>query len=196
MKTSLKSPFTGGAVELIETPAKIIFRKEENTYVEYTYRCVDTGRTFTTNELDTKSLRQVYDQYCRRHGIPTREEIRTIRERYGLSTTAMSAILGLGENQYRLYEEGTILSESAGKLIRLAQDKTNMLRLLEISRAALSPKEYERFLESIHSSAAPVRFMIDTTRFSDMVCLEQVSGKTVKLSYAEKGYYRKSSYAN
>lgn len=194
MIATIKSPFTGGQVELIEAPAKTIFRKEEYSYIEYTYRCVDTGRTFTTDELDTRSIQQVYEQYCAKHGIPNTQEIKEIRQRYGLSALAMSAILGLGENQYRLYEEGAIPSESKGKLIKLVADKNNMLNLLESSKALFSDNDYIRFSESIRKAAAPKTFVMDVMRYSENNCQEPTRGIILRIPFAKNNYYRKREY--
>ena len=149
IKANKKSPFTGGEVELCTEPVSTKFRKEPYSYTSYFYRCVDTGQVFTDNELDDRSLEMVYSQYRLRHGIPSREEIKAIREQYGLSALAMSRILGLGDNQYRLYEKGTIPSESAGKLINLASQKGNMLLLLQSSENAFKAKTYHRIYERV-----------------------------------------------
>ncbi len=149
MKTNKTSPFTGGPVELCSRSATTRFRGEPFTYTSYFYRCLDSGREYTDNELDDRSLEMVYSQYRLRHGIPSREEIKAIREQYGLSALAMSRILGLGDNQYRLYEKGTIPSESAGKLINLASQKGNMLLLLQSSENAFKAKTYHRIYERV-----------------------------------------------
>ena len=47
--------------------------------------------------------------------LPFTEEIRQIRNKYGLPATTMSEILGFGVNQYRLYETGEIPSETNGQ---------------------------------------------------------------------------------
>ena len=52
------------------------------------------------------------------HGFPFPDEIRALRELYGLSASKMSEILGLGANQYRLYENGEIPSEAIGKTLK------------------------------------------------------------------------------
>ena len=59
--------------------------------------------------LDTENMEQVYQQYRKRYGIPSAKEIMATRKRYGLSATRISEILGLGTNQYRLYESGEML---------------------------------------------------------------------------------------
>ena len=196
MKTNKKSPFTGGAVELCTEPASTRFRKEPYSYTSYFYRCVDTGRVFTDNELDDKSLAMVYDQYRQRHGIPSREEIKAIREQYGLSALAMSRILGLGDNQYRLYEEGTIPSESAGKLIKLARRRENMLALLESSRNAFTAKEYHRFYEMVENAATIVRLPITDSLYAEQTFSGQSSGQMIAKKITKTNYYKSESYAD
>lgn len=195
MIASIKSPFTGGQVEILEAPAKTLFRKEEYSYTEYTYRCVDTGRTFTTDELDDLSLHQVYDQYCKKHGIPNAEEVKQIREKYGLSALAMSSILGLGENQYRLYEDGAIPSESTGKLIKLVSCKQNMISLLIGAKAMFSTKEFAKYYELIAKSKSPLSFPVEAPLYASDTCQEQTTGRIIKIPFAEKVNYRKYCYS-
>jgi len=145
----IKSPFTGGEVVLKSEPAKIEFRGEEYEYLYYYYMCMDTKLTFTTDEIDNHSLSQVYNQYRQRHGIPSCDEIKKIRTKYGLTAKAMSLILGLGENQYRLYEEGKIPSEASGKLIIASSDANTMMLLLEKSRGKFNDSEYKKYYSKI-----------------------------------------------
>ena len=112
------SPFTGGEVKLCQEQRELVFRKEKFIYVAQFYVCVDTQEQFTTTELDEINISQVYNQYRTKYGIPFPDEIRAIRELYGLSASKMSEILGLGANQYRLYENGEIPSEAIGKTLK------------------------------------------------------------------------------
>lgn len=195
MKTNKKSPFTGGAVELCSEQATTHFRNEQYSYTSYYYRCVDTGRVFSDNELDDRSLAAVYDQYRQRHGIPTVEEIKEIRALYGLSALAMSRVLGLGDNQYRLYEEGAVPSESAGKLIALSRQKTNMLTLLESSKAAFSEKEYNRFYEMVRESSAPIVLPILPSVYSEQSYSEHKSGQFILKKITKSNHIKSENYA-
>ena len=56
----------------------------------------------------------------------------------------MSVILGFGANQYRLYEEGEVPSESNGKMIRSAMNPQVFLDLVKSSRHQLSDREYAK----------------------------------------------------
>ncbi len=195
MKTNKKSPFTGGKVELCTEQASTLFRKERYDYTSYYYRCVDTGRCFTDNELDDKSLEQVYCQYRKRHGIPSQEEIKEIREQYGLSALTMARILGLGDNQYRLYEEGVIPSESVGKMIGLVRQKANMLALLNASQEQMPIKEYNRLYETINSASAPIVLPVFAPLYSKQTYNEERSGQMISKKITKTNYYKTEEYA-
>lgn len=131
-------------MEEVREPAVWVFRGEEYPYTHIAFRDVDTGEQFTTTESDTECFNQVADQYRRRHGIPSTEEIIALRKRHGLSAAKMSLILGFGANQYRLYEEGEVPSESNGKLIRAAMNDEVFRDLFEASEHLMKPTEYGR----------------------------------------------------
>ena len=181
-------------MELCTKRASTLFRKEEYVYTSYYYRCVDTGRAYTDKDLDNKSLEHVYSQYRKRHGIPSREEIKAIREQYGLSALAMSRILGLGDNQYRLYEEGAIPSESAGKLLSLVRQKVNMLALLEASKELLSLKEFNRFFETIKNAPVPIVFPIIIPQYSHQSYSEEKSGQMISKRVTKTPYFKMENY--
>ncbi|MCD8555331.1 MAG: hypothetical protein LRY59_01565, partial [Bacteroides graminisolvens] len=108
----MKSPFTGGNVALQQENSELMFRKEKFQYVHLYYQCEDTKERFTTTEIDELNLSQVYNQYRVKYGIPFPDEIKRIRQMYELSASKMSEILGFGDNQYRLYENGDMPSVS------------------------------------------------------------------------------------
>ena len=130
----MKSPFTGGRVKEIFTTEVQEFRKENYTVHARYYVCEDTGEKFTTTEQDELAFNELYGQYRVRHGIPFPEEIKATREKYGLSLAAISKILGFGINQYANYENGQVPSESNGKMILAAKNKSFIVSLLDSSR--------------------------------------------------------------
>ena len=117
IKQTMTSPFTGGVATLHSEPSSLVFRKETFYFIHQFYECQDTHERFTTTEIDEANMAQVYNQYRAKYGIPFPEEIKRIRQHYALSATKMSEILGFGENQYRLYENGDMPSEANGKVL-------------------------------------------------------------------------------
>ena len=151
IKQTMKSPFSGGDAQLCYEPSVLTFRKEQFRYVHQFYECQDTHERFTTTELDESNLAQVYNQYRAKYGIPFPEEIKRIRQHYGLSATKMSAILGFGENQYRLYENGDMPSEANGKVL-MSIMKPEIFRIfVDNARGQFSDEEFAKLLEKAES---------------------------------------------
>lgn len=148
----MKSPFTGGKVILKKEIRKFEYRKEKFPVHFHFYQCVDSGEEFTDAALDELNITQVHNKYRSKFGIPFVEEIRFIREQYGLSAAKMSEVLGLGINVYRQYENGEIPSVATGRLIRLAKDPEEFKQLLEISQGVFEPHEFERLLRKINQT--------------------------------------------
>lgn len=139
---NLISPLTGGKMTLHWEWRDMTFRKETYRVMFPYYLCEDTKEQFTTTESDGIWLHQIHNQYCSKYGIPYTDEIIAVRERYGLSASKMSLILGFGENQWRRYEQEEIPSLSNGKMIRSIMNPRVFLDLVEGSKSILTEKEY------------------------------------------------------
>ena len=129
---------------MIYRPDTVSYRGEEYPCVVTLFQDEEGGEPFTTTESDSVWFNQVTNQYRAKYGIPYTDEIIALREKYGLSATKMSAILGFGVNQYRLYEMGEVPSESNGKLIRSAMNPRTFLDLVNDSRHQLTDREYAK----------------------------------------------------
>lgn len=149
----LKSPFTGGRVKEVSNVEEHEFRKEVfSVHVRY-YVCEDTGEKFTTSEQDELLFNELYSQYRVNHGIPFPDEIKSIRQQYGLNYQQITKILGFGLNQYAQYEKGQVPSESNGKMLSAIMNRQFMLHLLEDSKSEFSDEEYQKVYQSILSAA-------------------------------------------
>ena len=113
---------TGKPLRVIYEPDTIKFRGEDFDCMYISFRDDELDEGYTTTESDSVWWNQVTNQYREKHGIPYQDEIIALRERYGVSAAKMSVILGFGANQYRLYEDGEVPSESNGKMIRSAMN--------------------------------------------------------------------------
>ncbi|MGL5637049.1 MAG: type II toxin-antitoxin system antitoxin SocA domain-containing protein [Bacteroidales bacterium] len=148
----MKSPFTGGKVVLLQENAELTFRKEKFPYISLYYQCEDTKERFTTTKIDEINLTQVYNQYRVKYGIPFPEEIKQIREMYDLSASKMSEILGFGDNQYRLYENGDMPSEANGKIISSIKKPSVFKEFVENAKHQFEPKVFEKILIKLNKS--------------------------------------------
>lgn len=140
----MKSPFTGGKVVLRQEKSELVFRKEKFQYLSLYYQCEDTQERFTTTEIDEINLLQVYNQYRIKYGIPFPDEIKRTRQKYELSASKMSEILGFGDNQYRLYENGDMPSEANGKILSSIKEPMIFKAFVENARNQFEATEYEK----------------------------------------------------
>lgn len=144
----MNSPITGNPMTLQKEERALTFRKETFPVVYHYYLCKDSGEQFTSTELDELNIQQLHNQYRGRHKLPFPEDIRQIRERYGLSATKMAEVLGFGVNSYRHYEQGEVPSQSNGKLIQLASDPRQFKALVEITEG-LKDEAKDKLLRKI-----------------------------------------------
>ncbi len=145
----MKSPFTGKEMKRVYEKRTWNFRGEEFEYFHTAWMCEDTKELFTSDESDDAGYIQVTNQYRNKYGIPFTDEIISVRNRYGISAAKMSVILGIGINQYRLYEHGEVPSVSNGRMIRSVMKPRVMLEMVESSRNELSKNEYERIVRKV-----------------------------------------------
>jgi len=148
----MKSPFTGGEATLQKEIRTMNFRKEPFQVCFQYYKCTDSGEQFTDEELDEVNTNQVYNQYRVKYGIPFPDEIKAIREQYGLSANKMSEILGFGINVYRNYESGEVPSVSNGRLIQMAKDPKEFKKMIDLGKNEFMPQELEKINRKINAT--------------------------------------------
>ena len=124
------SPFTGGKVTRKHKLETFTFRKEKFTVKRFYFVCNDTGREFTNNDVDTQVFNDIYKQYRERHGIPSPERLKDLRNKYGFSAHIMSKIAGMGINQYGLYENGEMPTIAMGQKLHCFLTKNHYLNVL------------------------------------------------------------------
>jgi len=150
----MQSPFTGGDVILKVEKRTHVYRNQEFTINANYYECVDTKETFTDEALDNLNITQLHNLYRERNKIPFPEQIKALREKYGLSQRTMSLIMGFGVNQYRNYEDGEIPSLSNAKLINLAREPMNFKELVLEKKEELRDQDLSNITRRINELIA------------------------------------------
>ncbi len=145
------SPFTGKEMKAVYEKRTWSFRGEEYVYNHSAWLCEDSGELFTTDEMDDAGYVQVTNQYRLKYGIPFTDEIIAVREKYGVSAAKMSQILGIGINQWRLYEAGEVPSVSNGRMIRSIMTPSVFGGYVESAKVVLGESEYKKLVARITS---------------------------------------------
>ena len=136
--------------------SSLTFRKEKFEVVTHFYECEDSGERFTDDRLDQLSIVQVHNQYREKYGIPFPDEVRRIREGYGVSASKMSEILGLGINSYRLYEGGEVPSVAIGRLIMSIRNPATFIQQISASAQFLADKEVRKLTQAAENQNAQI----------------------------------------
>ena len=142
----IASPFSDRTLDVQTRSEVLSFRKEDFEVVYHYYK--DEGHEFTTDEIDSINLKQVYNLYREKHNLPFPETIKAIRDKYQLSAAKMAEVLGFGINVYRQYENGEIPSQSNARLIQLASEPEEFKKLVMLS-GVFQGKDLDKVLSNI-----------------------------------------------
>lgn len=111
---------------------KLSFRGEEFKVLDRYYKCAQCGEEFGTTKSDELAITQLYNLYREKRKILFPEEIKELREIFGLSKRKMSILLGWGENTYGLYEGGAVPDEAHSNLLKAIKEKPELLKKFAI----------------------------------------------------------------
>ena len=93
-----------------------------------------TNEEIFDRDIEQENDVRLYNIYKKRMNLLTTNEIKEIRERYGLSQKDFALALGMGEITINRLENGSIQSEAVDSIIRLSESPRNMLELIEKNR--------------------------------------------------------------
>jgi putative zinc finger/helix-turn-helix YgiT family protein len=101
-------------------------------------RCTSCGEIFATVDQEERNFQKAYRQYRKARRMVQPEDIRQLRERYGLGQRAFSRLLGWGEITLHRYESGGLQDEAHDHTLRLLQAPANFKEVFERNKARLS----------------------------------------------------------
>jgi len=130
----MKSPFTGKEMSIQKEWRTLNFRKDEFKILFHSFKCDETGEQFEDDLFAQLNYNQLVNQYREKYSIPFPEQIIAIREKYDISASRMSEILGFGTNSYRKYESGEVPSQSNALLIQLVDDPHEFKKLIDLCK--------------------------------------------------------------
>ena len=134
----------------------IAFKGEEFTFTAKYAHCPDCGEEFITQESQAYNLHAVQDEYRQRHEYLSPEEIRGIRNQYGLGAKSFAMVIGLGEISITRYENGAIPDEAQHNLILLSKNPNNFSILFDRNKGLLTMGEQNRVMETLKRATVMV----------------------------------------
>ena len=143
-----------------EVRTKIITRKEEydvcGESIEIDAQiltCAECGEELYSEELDNATLIRAYNEYRRRHKLLLPEEIKKIREQYGLSQRSFARLLNWGDKTVCRYENGSIQDKAHNSLLLFLRDPENMRTYLMENEVSLGERQKAKLLVVVEKLA-------------------------------------------
>ena len=111
--------------------------------------CEECGEEFYCEELDNATLIRAYNEYRRRHKLLLPEEIKKIREQYGLSQRSFAKLLNWGDKTICRYENGSIQDKAHNSLLLFLREPENMRTYLTENEIVLDERQKAKLLDTV-----------------------------------------------
>ena len=111
--------------------------------------CADCGEEFFCEELDNATLVNAYNKYRRNHKLLFPEDIKKIREQYGLSQRSFAKLLNWGDKTIYRYENGSLQDKAHNSLLLFLRDPENMKIYLTENEITLDERQKVRLLKTV-----------------------------------------------
>ena len=111
--------------------------------------CAECGEEFYCEELDNATLMLAYNEYRRRHKLLLPEEIKKIREQYGLSQRSFAKLLNWGDKTICRYENGSIQDKAHNSLLLFLREPENMRTYLTENEIVLDERQKAKLLDTV-----------------------------------------------
>lgn len=139
-------------LKYVKTTEEIIVKNEKiNVPVEY-YKCLKCGSEFEDPNSKHDPLFLAYKEYRRRYGMMQPEEIRDLRQRYGLTQKELCKLLGWGEVTLSRYENGALQDDTHNTILQMVKNPQNLLNLIELQGDFLPEEKREGIVELLKNT--------------------------------------------
>ncbi len=111
--------------------------------------CTECEEEFFCEELDGATLVNAYNEYRKKHKLLLPEEIKAIREQYGLSQRSFAKLLNWGDKTIHRYENGAIQDKAHNSMLQFLKKPENMQTYLEENEILLEGRQKEKLHETV-----------------------------------------------
>jgi putative zinc finger/helix-turn-helix YgiT family protein len=133
------------------------------------FKCHECGAEYEDPRSSYDPLVLAYKKYRESHGMMQPEEIRGLRQRYGLTQKELSKLLGWGEVTLSRYENGALQDDSHDVMLKMIKDPHNLLERIIQKGDYLAEKKREGLVSLLESEIEEAR--------SFPLILEELFGK-------------------
>lgn len=140
-------------IELVRAKERIEVRGEPVDVETEHSKCTECGEEFE-NTRGYDALEVAYRTYRMRHRMLQAEQIRDWRKNLGFTQKELSTLLGWGGATLSRYENGALQDEAHDKVLRLAMEPRNLLKLVRETEGAISNEKRNRLIAELEAAEA------------------------------------------
>lgn len=111
--------------------------------------CAECGEELFCEEFDNAILVSAYNEYRKKHKLLLPEEIKKIREKYGLSQRSFAKLLAWGDKTIYRYENGSIQDKVHNSLLLFLREPENMRKYLTENEISLDERKMVKLIETL-----------------------------------------------
>lgn len=141
-------------MKLIEKKMTYEVKGTPVTFLEKVMIDEKTNEEIFNGELEQENDVRLYNEYRKIKGLLLPEEIKSIRDRFGVTQIIFAKVLGLGDKTITRYENGSLQDMAQNNLIKSVLERpTYFLELLESCeklKNELSNEEYIRLVNDVN----------------------------------------------
>jgi putative zinc finger/helix-turn-helix YgiT family protein len=136
-------------VEVVNKIEKVDVRGELIEVSASHYRCKTCEGEFEDPKGGFDFVEKAYEEYRRGRGMMQPSEMKGFRKKYGLTQAELSKLMGWGPVTLSRYENGALQDDVHDKMLRLAMNAENLIRLIEETPDALPEERRMRLLDEL-----------------------------------------------
>ena len=155
-----------------EVETKIITRQEtfkvcgeDITIDAQVLVCAECGEELFCEELDSATLVNAYNEYRRKHKLLLPNEIKKIREQYGLSQRSFAKLLNWGDKTICRYENGSVQDKAHNSLLLFLREPENMRTYLTENEIMLDERQKTKLLDTVEKLEQDTEYRVERRFF-------------------------------
>lgn len=133
-------------LQYISKSEQVTIRNERIEIPVGFYKCNECGDEFEDSKSKEDPLEKAYKEYRKRHGMMQPEDIRNLRQKYGLTQKELSKLLGWGEVTLTRYENGALQDKGHDTILQMIKDPQNLLKIVDQYGDYLSEGKKEKVI--------------------------------------------------
>ena len=127
--------------------------------------CAECEEELYCEELDNATLTRAYNEYRRRHRLLFPDEIKKIREKYGLSQRGFAKLLNWGDKTICRYENGSIQDKAHNSLLLFLREPENMRTYLIENEISLDERQKAKLLAAVEKLEQDAEYRVGSRIF-------------------------------